>query len=399
LKIVTVIGARPQFVKAAALSRAIAHHNIGLTEAEAIREVIVHTGQHYDANMSQVFFDELQIPAPDYHLEVGSGRHGEQTGAMLARIEEVLLQEKPDFLLVYGDTNSTLAGALAAAKLHIPSVHVEAGLRSFNRRMPEEINRIIADQICTFLLCPTAVAVENLQNEGVGNSDNSGSFDFNKQYARLVGDVMYDSIVFNAQLAETKSEIIKTLCVGEGGFVLATLHRAENTDDSGRLQNILDAFNKIAATGISLILPLHPRTLKRIAELNLSDYTSGIKIIEPVGYLDMLQLEKSARVIVTDSGGVQKEAFLMGVPCITLREETEWTETVDLGWNSLVGADTQMIAAAFTTAIAAVKGETPFFCDSAMLHSSLDREHPYGDGHAAELIVNILAESSLKGWK
>lgn len=387
MKIVTIIGARPQFIKAAAVSRAIAEHNARRPEAP-IQELIVHTGQHYDANMSQVFFDELRIPRPHYHLEIGSGSHGAMTGAMLAKIETVLLSERPDFVLVYGDTNSTLAGALAAVKLHIPAVHVEAGLRSFNRRMPEEINRIVADQTANLLLCPTQLGVDNLRKEGIGAPDQAlGPFDFNQQRVHLVGDVMYDSVLFNAQLAETQSRVLGDLQLAAQPFALATLHRAENTDHPQRLAEIFAALATIAGPELALVLPLHPRTRKRLSDAGLDVAAPGLRLIDPVGYLDMLCLERHAQVILTDSGGVQKEAYFMGVPCITLREETEWTETVALGWNCLTGASADKILQAFARTRARVKGAPPFDVASVAPASA----SPYGDGRAAEKIVEILA--------
>ncbi len=386
MKIVTIIGARPQFIKAGAVSRAIADHN-AQTPAVAIEEVIVHTGQHYDANMSQIFFDELHIPRPHYNLEVGSGNHGAMTGAMLARIEDVLLKEKPDFVMVYGDTNSTLAGAVAAVKLHIPAVHVEAGLRSYNRHMPEEINRIIADQTSNILLCPSQVGVDNLKKEGVGaHATHDKPFDFNTQRVYQIGDVMYDSVLFNAQLAEEKSRIIEDLDLTGKPYALATLHRAENTDHPQRLRSIFEAFSAIAQSQMPLVLPLHPRTRKRVIEDGLDISAQGIKIIDPVGYLDMMRLERNARAILTDSGGVQKEAYFMKVPCITLRDETEWTETVALGWNALTGADSGKIISAFELSCDRVEGHPPFDGSDSTLHD----EGPYGDGRAAEKIVEIL---------
>lgn len=384
MKIVTIIGARPQFIKAAAVSRAIAVYNSAHPEMP-ICEVIVHTGQHYDANMSQIFFDELQIPRPDYNLEIGSGSHGTMTGSMLAKIEDVLRSEAPDFLLVYGDTNSTLAGSLAAVKLHIPSVHVEAGLRSYNRHMPEEINRILADHTANLLLCPNQLGVDNLFREGIGGGV-TDRFDFNSQRVYLVGDVMYDSVLFNAKLAEEKSHVLDDLDLKGKAYALATLHRAENTDDDARLRMIFQAFTSIAADGMPIVLPLHPRTRKRLDEASIEVAVPGLRIIEPVGYLDMLCLERSASAILTDSGGVQKEAYFMQVPCITLRDQTEWVETVALGWNRIVGADTEAILATYSQVRDRHEGGPPF-------GSSVDiggNEQPYGDGCAAEKIVDIL---------
>ena len=348
MKIVSIVGARPQFIKAAVVSRVL---------REAHREILVHTGQHYDANMSEVFFSELGIPAPDVNLGIGSGAQGAQTGAMLAGIEQVLLETAPDWVLVYGDTNSTLAGALAAVKLHIPVAHVEAGLRSFNRRMPEEINRVLTDHISKLLLCPSPTAVNNLAAEGI------------TQGVHFVGDVMYDALLYGVARAATASTILQRLKLQPRRYLLATVHRAANTDDETRLRNIFAAF---AAIGEPIILPLHPRTRKVLQRL---DYTvaDNVRLIAPVGYLDMVQLEQSARLIVTDSGGIQKEAYWLGRPCVTLRGDTEWPETVALGWNKLVGADTEKI-------VAAVR-EFP--------HPA---EHPalYGDGRAGQKIVQAI---------
>jgi UDP-GlcNAc3NAcA epimerase len=325
MKIATVVGARPQFIKCAPVSREL---------RKACTEILIHTGQHYDGNMSQVFFDELSLPRPDYHLGVGSGPHGAQCGEMLKRIEEVLVQERPDYVMVYGDTNSTLAGALAAAKLHMPVAHVEAGLRSFNRRMPEEINRVVADHLSSFLFCPTEAAVKNLTQEGITAG------------VRLVGDVMYDALLISVQAAEEKSTILKQLRLCPKEYFLVTVHRAENTDDAGRLQAIIKAIQRISAFH-PVVWPVHPRTRRVLGSQQLShiaDHT--LRIIDPVSYLDMLVLEKAAKVILTDSGGVQKEAYWLGIPCVTLREETEWVETVQAGWNMLVGTDPDRIVAA-----------------------------------------------------
>lgn len=314
MKIVTVIGARPQFIKAAAVSTKLRiKHD----------EIILHTGQHYDKNMSDIFFNELEIPTPDYNLNVGSGSHGYQTGMMLLKIEEILIKEKPDMLLVYGDTNSTIAGALAASKLLIPVAHVEAGLRSFNMKMPEEQNRILTDHISKYLFAPTKTAVDNLKNEGI----TKGVYN--------TGDVMYDAVLHFGEIAKRKSTIIKRLGLNCGEYILATIHRAENTNDINRLKNIVEAMNE---SGENIVLPLHPRTKKFIVDYDLR-FGENINIIEPVGYLDMIKLEENCKKIVTDSGGVQKEAFFFGKPCITIREETEWIETVRNGWNTIVGND------------------------------------------------------------
>ena len=349
MKIVTVVGARPQFIKAAAVSRAIRGLN---RRRNRIQEVLVHTGQHYDYLMDKVFFEELDLPKPDYHLGVGSGSHGGQTGIMLERIEAVLKKEKPKWVLLYGDTNSTLAGALAAAKLNIPIAHVEAGLRSYNRRMPEEINRLLTDHLSTLLFCPTNQAIKNLAREGIRDSP--------RKAVRKVGDVMYDSILYYSKIAEKKSTILRDLNLlstktpnsvraihkssvhRTRDYYLATLHRAENTDDPKRLRSILKALNEIGRK-VSVILPLHPRTKKIMKAYHLFPKSRWITWIEPVSYLDMLYLEKHAKAILTDSGGVQKEAYWFRIPCFTLRDETEWVETVKSGWNVLVGTELKRI--------------------------------------------------------
>jgi UDP-GlcNAc3NAcA epimerase len=322
MKVVTIVGARPQFIKAAPLSRVLRQHHT---------EILVHTGQHYDDNMSAVFFDELEIPRPDYNLGIGSGLHGAQTGAMLSSIEQVLVREQPDCVLIYGDTNSSLAGALAATKLFIRVAHVEAGLRSFNRRMPEEINRVVADHLSDLLLCPSQTAVDNLTNEGI------------RVGVHLVGDVMADALAFAAARATSRSNILERSKLTERGYLLATVHRPENTDNVSHLRNILAAFAEINET---IIFPVHPRTRKALESAGLGTPSGGLRLIDPVGYLDMVQLESSARMILTDSGGMQKEAYWLGVPCVTLRGETEWVETVQTGWNQIVGADRQRIVQA-----------------------------------------------------
>ena len=318
MKIVTIVGARPQFIKAAAVSRVL---------RQDVREVLVHTGQHYDGNMSQVFFDELEIPRPDYNLGIGSGGHGVQTGAMLAGIEEILLKEKPDRVLVYGDTNSTLAGALAAAKLHIPVAHVEAGLRSFNRRMPEEINRVLTDHVADLLFCPSTTAVKNLAAEGVRSG------------VHLTGDVMYEALMHAVALSQEKSDILKRLGVAPGEYALATIHRAENTDDPERLARLMAALQEVSCK-MPVIFPVHPRTRGKLGPLAAD---GDLRLLDPQGYLDMVRLEAGAAVILTDSGGIQKEAYWLRVPCVTLRDETEWVETVAQGWNVLAGAYRDMI--------------------------------------------------------
>jgi len=353
MKIVTIIGARPQFIKAAAVSRKIREEN---------QEIIIHTGQHYDDNMSKIFFEELDIPYPDYNLNVGSGGHGAQTGRMLEKIEEILEKECPDWILVYGDTNSTIAGALAASKMLIPVAHVEAGLRSFNMNMPEEQNRILTDHISKLLFAPTETSVSNLRNEGI-----------KEEIIHNVGDVMYDATLHFEKIANEKSIIMEKLEINEGDYILATVHRAENTNDISRLRNIIEALNSCQ---MNIILPLHPRTKKYIEDYNLK-LKENIRVIEPVGYLDMIMLEKNSKKIVTDSGGVQKEAFFFNKPCITLRDETEWVETVNNGWNILVGANESKI-------LNAIQNFSP----------TNDRENYYGDGDAAHKIV-----SKLRGWR
>ena len=318
VKILSVVGARPQFIKASALSRVIRDRHT---------EVLVHTGQHYDDNMSAIFFEELGIPEPDYNLGIGSGPHGAQTGAMLARIEEVVLQERPHWVLLYGDTNSTLAGALVAAKLHIPVAHVEAGLRCFNRRVPEEVNRVVTDHLSALLFCPSQTAVDNLAAEGV------------RRGVHLVGDVMADALASAIQRAQARSNVLSDLGFKPKGFLLATVHRPENTDAPDKFRAILSALD---AANEPVVFPIHPRARKVLDALGHRP-RPHVKLVDPLGYLDMVLLEQSARMILTDSGGVQKEAYWLGVPCVTLRPETEWVETVEAGWNVLVGADSSRI--------------------------------------------------------
>jgi len=345
-----VVGARPQFVKASALSHELRRlHD----------EILVHTGQHYDHGMSDVFFDELGIPAPDYHLGIGSGSHGVQTGAMLAAVETVLNKEMPDGVIVYGDTNSTLAGALAAAKLQLPVAHVEAGLRSFNRRMPEEINRILTDHVSRWLFAPSEVARQQLANEGIRDG------------VHVVGDIMVDALRLHGARAAARAEALTRHELRAGGYYLATVHRAENTDDAGALGRI---FRALAALDKPVALPLHPRTQKRAAELGI-EIDGNIRVLVPQGYLDMLALQRGAACILTDSGGIQKEAYHLRVPCVTLRDETEWVETVAAGWNTVVGTDPERILAAVAR------------------RPGADAPHPdlYGDGMTARRIVEILS--------
>lgn len=348
MKIITILGARPQFIKAAAVSNKFKAH---------FEEKLVHTGQHYDANMSDVFFEELGIPKPAVQLTVGSGNHGAQTGAMLAEIEAVLLHEKPDFVMVYGDTNSTLAGALAASKLLIPVIHVEAGLRSFNKAMPEEQNRILTDHLSDILFVPTQTAVENLKKEGI----TKGVYN--------VGDVMYDGILHFTQRATDKSQILTQLSLRENEFLLCTIHRAENTNDPQRLRAICNALTTSKET---IVLPLHPRTQKYLADYGIV-LGDNVKVIEPIGYLDMVRLESAAKKIVTDSGGVQKEAFFLAKPCITMRDETEWVETVENGWNVIVGADENNIREAILN-----------------FNPTTERKRYFGDGNATRQMIAVL---------
>jgi len=355
LKILTVIGARPQFVKAAAVSREFRKH-------KGIKETIVHTGQHFDKSMSDVFFEEMDIPKPDFNLNIHGLSHGAMTGQMMEKLDTILMNVRPDFVLVYGDTNSTLAGALCASKLHFKVAHVEAGLRSFNMSMPEEINRIIVDRISNILFCPTDTAVINLKNEGF--------FDFGSTIVNS-GDVMYDAALFYAQKSARKSLIVIDRALRTNDFVLATIHRAENTDDTIRLSSIVKALNKIAENR-RVILPLHPRTKKIIQQNGLS---LKFDVIDPVGYFDMLELLKNCAVVMTDSGGVQKEAYFFKKPCITLRDETEWTELVEEGFNEVVGSDHDKIIDAY----------------NRLPERKCDYEKKlYGNGNASALIVEAL---------
>lgn len=350
MNLLTVVGARPQFIKAATISRQVALRT-------DIRELIVHTGQHFDADMSDIFFEELSIPRPDYHLGIGGGTHGLMTGRQLEAIEAVILKEKPDWVLVYGDTNSTLAGGLAAAKLNVPVAHVEAGLRSFNRRMPEEINRILTDHLSTMLFAPTDLARANLRAEGVSESS-----------IRVSGDVMYDAALFYRDRARCPESFAATK-LKPRAYILATIHRAENTDNPARMAAM---FEGLARSGEPVVLPLHPRTRQTLDRLQIP-VPDNIYLVPPVGYLEMVWLEVNCRVIATDSGGVQKEAYFHGKPCVTLRDETEWVELVETGWNVLVGADSCRIADAIRRASPAKA--------SAEL---------YGTGNAAAYIVDCL---------
>lgn len=363
MKIITIVGARPQFIKAAVVARSIEQHN--LNYSIKIQEIIIHTGQHYDQNMSGVFFEQMQIPRPQYNLGIGGTSHGAMTGQMLEKIEAVLLTEKPDIVLVYGDTNSTLAGSLAAAKLHIPVAHVEAGLRSFNMQMPEEINRILTDRISSWLFCPTPEAVNNLGIEGF-----QGRHDI-KIYN--VGDVMYDAALYYQNIAKS-SEVVKSLIADlNGNFYLATIHRSENTDDPNRFAAIMNALDYIGRQ-IPVVLPLHPRTKKMLGEKSLPH----IQLLEPASYFDMIKLLTHCQAVFTDSGGLQKEAYFFAKPCITLRDETEWMELVEYGFNVLVGADFEKIIS-----------QTERLHLQA-LNLKNKTENLYGNGAAGNLIVKHL---------
>jgi UDP-N-acetylglucosamine 2-epimerase len=366
MRIVSIVGARPQFVKLAPVSRAMA--DAAVTGGQVIEDIIVHTGQHYDTGMSDVFFDELEIPKPSVHLGVGSGSHGAQTAKMLASIEEVLIDRQPDMVVIYGDTNSTLAGAVAAAKLDIPVAHIEAGLRSFNRKMPEEINRVASDHISDLLFAPTQTAIDNLQRENLGTRA------FNS------GDVMLDAVMFNRRLAEYQSDILRDLDLIEREYGVVTLHRASNTDVESLLA-ILQTLNRVAGDFLPLVFPVHPRTVAVLKESGSSwQPCDRLKLIEPVGYLDMLKLLGSSRLALTDSGGLQKEALFVGAPCVTLRDETEWPETIAAGGNILTGADPERITAA-------VEG----WLGAELTAAGADNvSGPFGDGNAAEIIVRRL---------
>ncbi|MDP1715408.1 MAG: UDP-N-acetylglucosamine 2-epimerase (non-hydrolyzing) [Anaerolineales bacterium] len=349
--IASIVGARPQFIKAAPVSRAL---------ASDFKEVFIHTGQHYDHGMSEVFFTEMEMRPPDFNLGIGGGSHGEQTGKMLVELEKIFDNVKPDCVLVYGDTNSTLAGALAAAKAGIPLAHVEAGLRSYNRAMPEEVNRVLTDHVSSMLFCPTHAAVENLAKEGIVNG------------VHRVGDVMCDALLHNLANARARSKILRRLDLKAGEYSLATVHRAANTDDAERMRSILSGLGRLSTR---VVFPVHPRTRKVIQEWGISA-GSNVLMVEPVGYFDMLILQENADCILTDSGGVQKEAYLAGVRCITLREETEWVETVSGGWNKLVGANTNMIVDTYNT-----------------WHPQGERAPLYGDGHSAPQICKLISST------
>jgi len=353
MKIISVVGARPQFIKLSSLSKELRKKH---------REIILHTGQHYDDELSRVFFSELSIPKPDYNLGIGSAEHGEQTGKMLKAIEEALLFEKPDLVIVYGDTNSTMAGALAAAKQNIPVAHVEAGLRSFVKSMPEEINRVLTDHVSSLLFCPTPTSVRNLKREGMTKG------------VHLVGDVMYDSLRENLSVAEKKSKVMNNLNLQKKEFYLITIHRAENTDIRKNLKKITQILTNLDK---KVVFPIHPRTRKRLSEFKLLERLlskNDLLLIDPVSYLDMLVLEKNARCVLTDSGGVQKEAFFLKTPCLTLREETEWVETVESGWNFVVGLEFEKIKQNLNKTVKPSKS-----------HGT-----PFGEGKASQKITEVL---------
>ena len=374
IKIVTIIGARPQIIKAAALSRAIKNNF-----SSQITEIIVHTGQHYDDNMSQVFFDELEIPLPNYNLNVGSGNHGKQTATMISAIEDVLLIEKPNAIVLYGDTNSTLAGAMAASKIHIPVIHIEAGLRSFNKSMPDEINRIMCDHVSTLLFSPTKTGFDNLIQEGF-LSQNNAPYSIDNPKIYHCGDVMYDNSLFFSKISDVKTSIINDLKLKNNGFILATIHRNNNTDEPIRLNALFKSLNDISINHqLQIVLPLHPRT-SNLLDRNLSKdlveairLNSNFKIISPVSFLEMLALEKNCCLVMTDSGGVQKEAFYFEKPCVILRPETEWIELLENGAALIADADENKIKFSFEQLIA---------------KKDLSFPKLYGDGNAAEFICS-----------
>lgn len=388
MKITSVVGARPQFIKLAPFIRAIQEHNNSNRKPKIVH-LTIHTGQHYDYEMNKIFFDDLGIQKPAYNLEVGSGYQGWQTGEMIKKAEEVLAEEKPNWVIVYGDTNSTLAGALTAAKLRIPVAHIEAGLRSYDKEMPEEINRVLTDHCSDILICPTENAAKNLKKEGFTNIINKGklidenflinkrsNINFNESPIVInAGDVMYDALLMSLELAENKSSILSRLKLNPKEYYSVTIHRAENTDDKNRLKNIMLALLEISK-GKPVVFPVHPRTKKTLEKLHVSQGASNrLHMIEPISYFDMLMLLKNAEKILTDSGGVQKEAYIFGIPCITIRNNTEWIETIESGWNVIVGADKKKIT------------------ESILKSSPTTNSSPselFGDGKTAEKIVNLL---------
>jgi UDP-GlcNAc3NAcA epimerase len=371
IKIITIIGARPQIIKAAALSRAIHNHF-----KNQIEEVIVHTGQHYDNNMSEIFFNELEIPKPKYNLAVGSGKHGATTAKMMEGIEEILLIEKPNYIVLYGDTNSTLAGGIAASKIHVPVIHIEAGLRSFNKRMPEEINRILCDHVSTLLFCPTNTALTNLKNEGFNLLNQHADIDSPVVYH--CGDVMYDNSLYFAEKASQSSDILQKHQLQENHYLLATIHRDYNTDNPQRMNSIFSAIYKLSVQhSLKIVLPIHPRTAKLLSSTldnNLYENiqkNKNIIIIEPAGFLDMIMLEKNCRMVLTDSGGVQKEAFFFKKPCLILRTETEWLELLEAGSALICGSSEEKITTGF---------------DFFNQQKDLKFPNVFGDGNAAQII-------------
>jgi UDP-GlcNAc3NAcA epimerase len=354
MKIISIVGARPEFVQASPVSRALREHH---------HEILVHTGQHYDYQMSQAFFAELGIPIPDYNLEVGSDTHARQTGKILIGLDEVFQKEKPDLVIIRGDTNSTLAGALAACKMHIPTAHIEAGERSFDRKMPEEINRVAVDAVSDMHFCSSSTALTHLKNEGISSS------------AHWVGDVMYDAMLQNWPIAQLKSHIIETLKLRRKHYALVTIHRSATTDNPQNLARVVNILNRVEE---EVVFPVHPRTRLALTRLN-ANFPDSVHLIEPVGYYDMMMLEENARLIATDSGGVQREAYFMGIPCLTLRDDTEWMETVKAGWNKLVGIQPENVLREWTT----------FSPQNA-------RPKIFGDGHAAQKIADIVGENELE---
>ncbi len=378
IKLLTIVGARPQIIKAAALSRAIRNKF-----ADRIREVIVHTGQHYDDNLSGVFFEELQMPKPDYNLKIGSGSHGVQTAKMIIGIENVIVEEKPDFIILYGDTNSTLAGAIAASKINTPVVHIEAGLRSFNKSMPEEINRIMCDHSSTYLFVPTEAGRKNLEKEGIKH--NSPPFTIDTPAVCNFGDIMFDNSLFYSSISDSKSDILSELDIAGSKYLLGTFHRDYNTDNVDSVLGIVRAFNKITVDySIKLIFPVHPRTRKVLKSLEenedvrIFNKNKYVKQIEPVSFFDIIQLEKNAELILTDSGGVQKEAYFFNKPCVILRTETEWVEIPDSGFAVITGSDEHKIIDAFQQLINLRTTQFPRL---------------FGSGNTAELICLELLKS------